>query len=181
MRLSFKRNHNCTTSVMRIMLPVWDGEGWIWPQLEVKASEEPGAGLGLFARVPFSCGTMIPYIGKSTAGSGSYVFHGEDGDPSIDPYRSIGSRGWSVAAMANEPTRKKPRCILFRQCLVVVQAVRPGEELTAYYGAAYTRRHYSLLRNRHLHSLYRLDKRKLASIRQVKAAVEGAQKLRPQA
>ncbi len=159
---------------MRIMLPTWNGEGWVWPQLEVKPSREPGAGLGLFARVPLRSGTMIPYRGHPTAEGGAYVFGGEDGSPLIAPYRGVGSRGWSVAAMANEPLRKKPRCILFRQCLVVAQPVRAGEELTVYYGNDYCRTGYSVKGNRHLHCFYRLDKKKLPGVRQVKAAVDHA-------
>lgn len=162
---------------MSIMLPSWDGQGWTWPQLEVKPSEQPGAGLGLFARAPLRSGTMIPYRGRSTAGCGLYVFEGQDGDPAINPYKGIGNGGWSVAALANEPTRKKPRCILFRTCLVVAQTVRPGEELTVYYGEAYSRNGYSLRGNRYLHRLYsRLNKSKLARASQVEAAIDDARR-----
>ena len=157
-----------------LLLPVRDGEGWVWPQLRVATSKEPGAGLGLFARVPLRTGTMIPYIGQPATGPGTHVFQGVDGHPHLDPHRQVGSRGWSVAAMANEPLRKTPRCILSRGCLVVAHPVRAGEELTVYYGDGY-QRHYSLAGNRHLERVgRRLDKRRLLSERQVAAAVAAA-------
>ena len=159
---------------MSIMLPSWDGQGWIWPQLEVKTSEQPGAGLGLFAKAPLRSGTMIPYRGRSTTNCGTYVFEGQDGDPAINPYKGIGNGGWSVVALANEPTRKKPRCILFRTCLVVAQPIGVGEELTVYYGEAYTRDGYSLRGNRYLYRFHsRLDKSKLATVSQVETAIDG--------
>ena len=97
--------------------------------------------------------------------------------PLIERVFVIGARrdqASKVAAMANEPLRKKPRCILFRQCLVVAQPVRAGEELTVYYGNDYCRHGYSVHGNRHLHCFYRLDKRKLPGVRQVRAAVDRA-------
>jgi len=158
-----------------LLLPVRDGEGWVWPHLRVDTSEEPGAGLGLFARVPLRTGTMIPYIGQPAIGPGTHVFNGMDGHPQLDPHRQIGNRGWSVAAMANEPLRKTPRCILSRGCLVVAQPVRAGEELTVHYGNAYLR-HYSLASNRNLDRAgRRLAKRRLLSERQVAAAVAARQ------
>ena len=74
------------------MLPTWDGEGWVWPQLEVKPSAEPGAGLGLFARVPLRSGTMIPYRGQRTARGGRRLQRPRPGEARLAG-NTAGARG----------------------------------------------------------------------------------------
>jgi hypothetical protein len=93
-----------------ILKPVREVLGWIWPQLEVKQSKEKGADQGLFAKVDLLPGTVIPYLGKRTTKRGTHIFNGLDGNPKILPYKGVGNRGLSIAAMANEPVTKKPRC-----------------------------------------------------------------------
>jgi hypothetical protein len=120
----------------------------------VKQSEEKGAGQGLFAKVDLLAGTVIPYLGKPTTRRGTHIFNGLDGNPKILPYKGVGNRGLSIAAMANEPATKKPRCKFTRGYLVVAQKVKAGEELTVYYGPDYHRIGYSMSKNSHLDKPY---------------------------
>jgi hypothetical protein len=137
-----------------ILMPVREGLGWTWPQLEVKQSKEKGAGQGLFAKVDLLAGAVIPYLGKPTTKRGTHIFNGLDGNPKISPYKGVGNRGLSIAAMTNEPVTKKPRCKFTRGYLVVAQKVKAGEELTVYYGPDYHRIGYSLNKNKHLDKQY---------------------------
>jgi hypothetical protein len=154
----------------RILLPKYDG-GFYWPELEVKQSNEKNAGNGLFAKVPLRAGTVIPSLGVLTKKKGTHVYDGQDGNPKINPFKGVGNWGLSIAMMANEPLRKKPRCKFMRGYLVVAMHVKAGEELTVYYGNNY-RRGYSLAKNRYLEAEYKqLDKVTLPSRRTVATAV----------
>jgi hypothetical protein len=44
-----------------------DKQAYIWPQLEVRQSNEANAGYGVFASQPIRYGTMIPIILKPTS------------------------------------------------------------------------------------------------------------------
>lgn len=47
-----------------ILKPVKETErGYIWRELEVKQSEQKGAGMGVFARTNLAVGSIIPIVG----------------------------------------------------------------------------------------------------------------------
>ena len=130
-----------------ILQPNWDGEGFVWPDLELKVAGKKG--LGVFAARDLPKGTAIPILGekkeeryctnrhnigyydKSRPGTG---FRGcIDGDPTQHPYKDVGYFGLSIAMMLNEAS--KPNCA-FRESNYVqlVRKVKKGQELTVYYG-----------------------------------------------
>ena len=93
---------------------------------------------------------MIPIAGRRADPKSSQMFHvyeiktssGKvliDGDPSLHPYRSIGSFGLAVAMMANEAASPvvSPNCYFDGGYLCVCRRITKNEELLTYYGPQY--------------------------------------------
>ena len=147
-----------------LLAPRRGGDGsYAWDDFEVRASGEgPDAGLGLFATRALSAGLMVPIVGELVASeeealrlvAADEFTHGYQYDDGryVDARAHLG--GLAIWARANEPTRKRPNCVYKLDCLVTARRVRKGEELVVYYGDAYTRRGYSLAKNRFLGSHY---------------------------
>ena len=86
-----------------------------WDELEVKKSNETGAGNGVFARVNLPVGTMIPILGKQISqaefngleqrhkATHVWNFYKKnliiDGDPKLNP------QGLNIALIVNEPSK----------------------------------------------------------------------------
>jgi hypothetical protein len=135
------------------MEPTADGPGYIWPKLEVRASQI--AGNGVFAKEPLQFGTVIPIVGRQYDGTSSTPFsHGwvydssrfpdsepdmpaHNGHPSLDTHKGVGSFGLAIAMMLNEDAHGVHNCVFMHNCVVVSRCVGAGEELTVYYGDAY--------------------------------------------
>ena len=143
-----------------------------WDELEVKQSEEPGGGLGVFAKVKLTPGTIIPILGKkiseaefnrlekSQTATHCWVFYQQqkkdnfvlNGDPALNKH------GINIAMLINEPSKKKPTCLFKLNSVVVAENIKVGEELTVWYGRSYEpireKLGYSLAGNKHLEKPY---------------------------
>ena len=156
-----------------IALPIYDGHGFIWDEVEVKSTLD-GRGNGLYAKKDLPPGITIPIIGHISpkwpahSSSHGWVLYTNkkpippgythktryllDGHPSINPYNDIPVFGLCPTMMANEPPRQGPtnianlpaNCVFLNDCLVTLFPIEIGSELTVFYGSGYTRQGYSL-------------------------------------
>jgi hypothetical protein len=142
---------------------------YAWDGLEVKPSKEKGAGMGVFATKVLPVGTMIPIVGQHHPGATpsalthSWEYYGKargyvDGNPSIKPFKKVGSYGLAIAMMLNESTTKILTCKFHLDHVVVATRLKAGDELTVYYGNAYDRHRkqqgYTMIKNKHLERGY---------------------------
>jgi hypothetical protein len=148
---------------------------WNWPELELKQSNQPNAGKGVFARVNIPVGTMVPLLGKvissaehdklMTSLQATHTFSFYRTNIIINGNPRINNHGLNIAMMTNEPCKKRPNCIFKLGFLVVAKHIKVGEELTVYYGNTYRairdKLGYSLVGNTHLHSKYLQDNKYL--------------------
>lgn len=117
---------------------------------EKRTSERERRHHGLFAKCDLEPGLMFPIAGRRADPKSSQMFHvyeiktssGKvliDGDPSLHPYRSIGSFGLAVAMMANEAASPEvsPNCYFDGGYLCVCRRITKNEELLTYYGPQY--------------------------------------------
>ena len=147
---------------MKIIEPKKVGEKYVWSELEVRKSGEPGGGNGVFARVALSAGTMIPILGIRIKPAKVAILKKQNKATHISEYRGliingdpeINKTGLNIALLVNEPSKTKPNCVFKLGFLVVAQSIKPGGELTVFYGNDYGRVGYSLAGNRHLDGEY---------------------------
>ena len=127
-----------------------------------KAKNAENAGLGVFATTDIDAGMKIPVFGVPLTHEGVEKLKGceqdthimrqprgrrrlpggyiaVDGRPGNAPYNGVGGRGLFIAMMINEPSRKKPNCIIMGQFVQLAQNLRLGDELTVSYGESYRR------------------------------------------
>ena len=129
---------------INILQPDFDGEGYVWPELELKQTKRKGK--GVFATRDLQAGTEIPIVGDTTECSRTHSWETYDrsrpekhtpqcidGHPTNDPYKGVANFGLSISMMLNEANN--PNCT-FRQSnyIQLVRNVKKGQELTAYYG-----------------------------------------------
>jgi hypothetical protein len=161
-----------------ILQPTKEDFGYVWNDLEIKQSEEAGAGDGVFAARLLPVGTMIPILGKKVDLDLHNFTHGwvyrnkqaVDGNPSIKPYKGVGNNGLSIAMMINEPTKRKINCIFKLDHVVVAKPIKQGNELTIDYGREYepTResKGYTLDNNKYRDAVYKsFDKLKFPTFK----------------
>ena len=130
---------------INILQPDFDGEGYVWPELELKQTKRKGK--GVFATRDLPAGTEIPIVGDTTECSRTHSWETFDrarpenhktecidGHPSNDPYKGVANYGLSISMMLNEANN--PNCT-FRQSnyIQLVRNVKKGQELTVYYGS----------------------------------------------
>ena len=130
---------------INILQPDFDGEGYVWPELELKQTKRKGK--GVFATRDLQAGTEIPIVGDTTECSRTHSWETFDrarpenhktecidGHPSNDPYKGVANYGLSISMMLNEANN--PNCT-FRQSnyIQLVRNVKKGQELTVYYGS----------------------------------------------
>ena len=130
-----------------VIQPTKEDTGYVWEDLELKQSQEKGAGCGVFATRKLKVGEMIPIVGAKVDanhnGTHDWTYYGRalkgtvTGDPSINPYKGIGNYGLSIAMMLNETTTKKPNCKFTLNHVVVALPVKKGQELFVHYGDTY--------------------------------------------
>lgn len=159
-----------------IVEPTTDGTcEFSWYMLEIKKSNEPRAGNGVFATEHLKPGLMFPILGTPVSWEEAHTreenldfTHGWffdkileqpiDGDPKIKPYKKIGTFGLAVTMMINEPLYKKPNCIFKLDYVLVAKPIKKGEELTIYYEKDYEpirkKLGYSLKGNKFLNKFY---------------------------
>jgi len=117
-----------------------------WQELEVRASQEPGAGDGVFARVNLPAGTVIPILGKIITGekfaameadrTATHVWNYYQNDVIVDGNPALNKHGLNIAMMINEPLKKKPNCVFKLNSVVVARPIKKGEELILHHGSA---------------------------------------------
>lgn len=135
--------------------------GYEWPDLEVKLSQNPKAGFGLYAKTSLHKNTFIPYVGtelkrklRESDDDNVYLVEIEpefyiDGSPDERNLKTgtirLGQNGKAIASMANEPPRghmanavlvtmgeRHPVTGAFVH-LITTRRIRRGEEITVDY------------------------------------------------
>lgn len=147
--------------VMPIKKEGREKEEYEWPDLEVRLSQNPKAGFGLYAKTSLHKNTFIPYYGtevkrKLVKSDDDNVYLVEiepnfyiDGSPENRDVSTgtvrLGENGKSIAAMANEPARgHMANAVLVTMGerhqvtgafvhLITTRRIRRGEEITADY------------------------------------------------
>jgi hypothetical protein len=127
-----------------------------WTHLAIKPAGGRSAGNGLFAKTQIAKGTMIPILGRMSsefilpAHTRSHFYKSDktlgsvyiDGHPDIQPHKGIGSRGLSIALMANEPDRASKANAYFACGYLIIQKnLKAGDEITVIYGQLGTQEH----------------------------------------
>ncbi len=111
-------------------------------------------GKGVFATTPIPVQTFIPVVGEyiqNPQRSEEYLIPRKsnnwfvEGEPTSTNFEEGGVAFWgaSIAHIINEPEETaRPNCLMRWNGIVVQQAIRPGEELTVFYGQEYDREQY---------------------------------------
>lgn len=146
-------------TLANIAIPREEHDGrYVWTEVyvgpstvaEKRTSERERRQHGVFAKCDLEPGLMFPIAGRRADPKSSQMFHvyeiktssGKvliDGDPSLHPYRSIGSFGLAVAMMVNEAASPEvsPNCYFDGGYLCVCRRITKNEELLTYYGPQY--------------------------------------------
>jgi hypothetical protein len=148
-----------------------------WPMVELRPM--PYGGIGVFALEAIWAGATFPHLGTTLREpegdhpSDSHAWTYDiltlsemagwrvDGRPtSMCPHKNIGSFGLALTMLVNEDLDGVHTCVFSDNSLMVAIDLKPGDQLTAYYGEAHERirnvQNYSLMNNKNLFHHYEL-------------------------
>jgi len=175
-RKSKRKRHKKAMTIMEPSSSTRNPGCFEWTHMTIKPARDGSAGNGLFAKTLIAKGTMIPILGRMSsefitpAHTRSHFYKSDktlgniyiDGHPNIQPHKGIGSRGLSIALMANEPGRaSKANAYFACGYLIIRNDVKAGKEITVVYGQLGTQEHvqrrervgYELIEDEDIHTL----------------------------